>query len=175
MKRHRTTAKIRLVAQDERPVAGAASDRTHAVNETSMRPPPGSRNPGLALADSSVRTHTLIPTGKLDRSSAAILEAEIERLYDNGVTSLVLDLRELSYVDSTGLAVIAFRCELCKRRGFDLRLIPGSRLMQRAFEEAGVTDLLQPPEDQIAASRLPAATSERPSGDVASGEGSRAR
>lgn len=175
MKRHRTTAKIRLVAHDERRVAGAASDRTHAVNKASMRAQPGSHKPGLTLADSSIRTHTLIPTGKLDRHSAAMLEAEIERLYDNGVTSLVLDLRELTYVDSTGLAVIAFRCELCKRRGFDLRLIPGSRLMQRAFEEAGVTDLLQPPEDPIAASRRPAAASEHPSGDVASGEGSRAR
>jgi anti-anti-sigma factor len=175
MKRHRTTAKIRLVAQDEHHAARAASDPTNPVNEASVRPQPGSRKPGLTLADSSVRTHTLIPTGKLDRHSAAMLEAEIERLYDNGVTTLVLDLRELTYVDSTGLAVIAFRCALCKRRGFDLRLIPGSRLMHRAFEEAGVTDLLQPPEDRIAASRLPAATSERPSEDVASGEGSRAR
>jgi anti-sigma B factor antagonist len=152
MKRHRTLAKIRLVAQDERGQAGAVLDRTHPVKEASVHPQPGSGKPGLRLAASSVRTHTLIPTGKLDRSSAPVLEAEIERLYDDGVTSLVLDLRELTYVDSTGLAVIAFRCALCKRRGFDLRLIPGSRLMQRAFEEAGVTDLLQPPEDRIAAS-----------------------
>jgi anti-anti-sigma factor len=111
----------------------------------------------------------------LDRHSAPVLEAEIERLYDSGVTSLVLDLRELAHVDSTGLAVIAFRCELGKRRGYGLSLIPGSRLMQRAFEELGVTDLLPPPEGRIAASRLPAATSERPSADMASGEGSRAR
>jgi anti-sigma B factor antagonist len=152
MKRHRTLAKIRLVAQEERGLAGAALDRTHPVKEASVRPHPASGKPGLTLAASSVRTHTLIPTGKLDRTSAPVLEAEIERLYDDGVTSLVLDLRELTYVDSTGLAVIAFRCALCKRRGFDLRLIPGSRLMQRAFEEAGVTDLLQPPEDHIAAS-----------------------
>jgi anti-anti-sigma factor len=170
MKRHRTAAKIRLVARDERGEARMASDLTHTLNDPSTSPEPESRKPGLTLAGSSARTHTLIPTGRLDRRSAPILEAEIERAYENGVTSLVLDLRELTYVDSTGLAVIAFRCELCKRRGFDLRLIPGSRLMQRAFEEAGVTDLLQPPEEAIAASGLPAGTSEHSSGEVASGE-----
>jgi anti-anti-sigma factor len=171
MKRHRTGAKIRLVARDERGTTGAASDPTHAVHATGTRPEPGSRKPGLTLADSSGGTHTLIPTGKLDHGSAPILEAEIDRLCSSGVTSLVLDLRELTYVDSIGVTVLAFRCKLCKRRGYDLRLIPGSRLMQRAFEAAGVTDLLPTPEDRIAASRLPAATSERTSVDVASGEG----
>jgi anti-anti-sigma factor len=152
MKRHQTAAKIRLVARDERSLAGPSLERTHIVHEASVRSAPGSRKPGLTLADPPLRTHTLIPTGKLDRHSAPILEAEIERLYDDGVTGLVLDLRELTYVDATGLAVIAFRCELCKRRGYDLSVIPGSRLMQRAFEEVGVTDLLPPPEDRIAAS-----------------------
>jgi anti-anti-sigma factor len=172
MKRHRTVAKMRLVARDGSGVAGANPERMNALDEASVRPAPGSGKPALTLADSGVRTHTLIPTGRLDRHSAPVLEAEIERLCDSGVTSLVLDLRELAYVDSTGLAVIAFRCELCKRRGYDLALIPGSRLMQRAFEGLGVTDLLAPPEDRIAASRL---TSERPSEDHASSEGSRGR
>lgn len=173
MKRHRTVAKIRLVAHDEHGLAGADAERTHTVHETSVPTAPGSGKPGLTLADSSTRTHTLIPTGRLDLHSAPVLEAEIERLCDDGVTSLVLDLRELAYVDSTGLAVIAFRCELCKRRGCDLSLIPGSRLMQRAFEELGVTDWLSPQEDRIAASRPRAGTSERPWGDVAGGGGSR--
>jgi anti-sigma B factor antagonist len=175
MKRHRTGAKIRLVAPDERGVTGAASDPTHAVDETSTRPQGGSHKAALTLAESGVRTHTLIPTGKLDRRSAPTLEAEIERLFGSGITSLVLDLRELTYVDSTGVSVLAFRCKLCKRHGYDLRLIPGSRLMQRAFEAAGVTDLLPPLEDRSAPAPLPAATSERPSGDLASGEGSLGR
>jgi anti-anti-sigma factor len=175
MKRHRTVAKIRLVARDPRNEAETASDRTQPVPEGSTHARLGPRKLGLALANASVGTHTLIPTGKLNRHSASVLEAEIERLHANGFTSLVLDLRELSYVDSTGLAVIAFRCELCKRRGYDLGVIPGSRLMQRALEEMGVTDLLAPPEDQIAASRLPAPNSEPPAQDVASGKGSSGR
>jgi anti-sigma B factor antagonist len=174
MKRRRTGAKIRLVPADER-VTGTASERIHVLHETGTDPPSDSRKPGLTLADASARAHTLIPTGRLDGRSAPILEAEIERLCSSGITSLVLDLRELTYVDSTGVAVLAFRCKLCKRRGYDLRLIPGTRLMQRAFEAAGVTDLLAPPEDRIVASRLPATSPGHASADVVSGEGSGGR
>jgi anti-anti-sigma factor len=88
------------------------------------------------------RTHTLILTGGLDRRSAHALEAEIERLCDDGVTGITLDLRQLTYIDAVGVAVIAFRCRLCQKRGYDFALIPGSQLMRDAFERAGVTELL---------------------------------
>jgi anti-anti-sigma factor len=110
----------------------------------------------LVLASVSVWTHTLIPTGELDHRSAHVLEAEIERLCEEGVTGITLDLRELTYIDSIGVAVIAFRCGLCKRRGYDFALIPGSRFVHRAFEQAGVADLLPFQEDDVAASRRPA-------------------
>jgi anti-anti-sigma factor len=161
MKRHRTQAKIRLVARDERAVAEQPGGPPSPLASASARPAPRPRRPSLTLADASLRTHTLIPTGRLDRRSAPILEAEMERLHESGVSSLVLDLRQLAYVDSTGLAVLAFRCELCKRQGYDLRLIPGSRLMRRAFEAAGITDFVSSPQDDDFGAGLPAATSER--------------
>jgi hypothetical protein len=52
------------------------------------------------------------------------------------------------------VAVIAFRCGLSKRQGHGLLLIPGSRCVQRAFEEAGVIDRLPFQEDVLAARRL---------------------
>jgi hypothetical protein len=54
------------------------------------------------------------------------------------------------------VAVIAFRCGLCDRRGYDFALIPGSRFIHRAFEQAGVTDLLPFQEDHPATPQLPA-------------------
>jgi anti-anti-sigma factor len=150
MKDNHTAATVRLAAQDLRSVTGS-TDRPQTAREPSERAR-ASRKPRLTLAESRGRTHTLIPSGNLDRQSAPVLEAEIERLLDGGVTSLVLDLRQLERVDSTGLAVLAFRCRLCRRHGYELKLIPGTRLMQRAFEEAGVTDLLEPPEDRVSAS-----------------------
>jgi anti-sigma B factor antagonist len=100
--------------------------------------------------------HTLTLTGALDHHSAHELESEIERLCDEGVTSITLDLRELTYIDSVGVAVIAFRCGLCKRRGYDFAVIPGSRLIQRAFEQAGVTNLLPFEQDSVSPPRMPA-------------------
>jgi anti-anti-sigma factor len=149
MKDNHTAAKIRLVAQDQRSLPGTI-DGPPGAREAGAREPLAPRKPRLTLAESRARTHTLVPTGNLDGQSAPVLEAEIERLFDSGVTSLVLDLRQLARVDSTGLAVLAFRCRLCRRHGYELKLIPGSRLMQRAFEESGVTDLLEPPEDRVA-------------------------
>jgi anti-anti-sigma factor len=88
-------------------------------------------------------THTLVLTGELDRASAPTLEAEIERLCEAGICGLTLDLSQLTYIDPTGVAVVAFRSGLCKRRGVEVALIPGSRPVQRVFELAGVTDRVQ--------------------------------
>ena len=112
--------------------------------------PPGegaSGGPGLSLATPSVWTHTLVLTGELDQGSAKTLEAEVERLCDEGVTGITLDLRKLTYIDSVGVAVIAFLCGLCRRRGYGFAVIPGSRLMYRTFEHAGVADLVPSPDD----------------------------
>jgi anti-sigma B factor antagonist len=86
--------------------------------------------------------HTLVLTGELDRVSAHTLEAAIEELCDAGVGGITLDLRGLSRIDSTGVAVIAFRSGACRRRGHEFALIPGPWFIQRAFALAGLTERL---------------------------------
>jgi anti-anti-sigma factor len=142
MKRHITAWAASIGTENASGAAGSVAPQTPtAFNEnTPTRPAPS--EPSFALASVSARTHTLILTGELDHRSAHALEAEIERLCKEGVTGITLDLRELTYIDSIGVAVIAFRYRLCKRRGYDLAVIPGSRLIHRAFEQAGVKDLL---------------------------------
>lgn len=128
----------------------SVADKAHVAYDDKNTPTrPTSGGPTLVLASVNVRKHTLILTGGLDRRSAPALEAEIERLCDEGVTAITLDLRELTYIDSIGTAVIAFRCRLCQRRGYDFALIPGSPLVQRAFERAGVIDRLPFEEDDV--------------------------
>jgi anti-anti-sigma factor len=95
----------------------------------------------LTLAPAPSRAHTIVPTGTLDRRSAPILEAAIERIEDE-VSRLTLDLRELTAIDATGIRVVAFRSRLCERRGLPVKVVPGSRLVRRAFEEAGIAALL---------------------------------
>jgi anti-anti-sigma factor len=124
-----------------------AFDRTRRAWPTRNQPHP--------LSESvSIWMHTLTLTGELTQRSAHTLEVEIERLFEEGVTSITLDLRQLTYIDQIGVAVIAFRCRLCKRQGHGFLLIAGPRFVQRAFEEAGVIDQLPFQEDVLAARRL---------------------
>jgi anti-anti-sigma factor len=110
---------------------------------------------GLVLTSVNTWNHTLILTGELTHRSAHALEVEIERLCEEGVTDITLDLRDLQKIDPVGVAVIAFRCGLCEKRGYGFRLIRGSRSVQRAFEQAGVIEVLPFQEDDgIAAVRL---------------------
>jgi anti-anti-sigma factor len=95
-----------------------------------------------ALASVSTRTHTLVLTGELNSRSSLTLEAEMERLYEDGVTDITLDLRELTYIDAIGVAVIAFRSGLSARRGFGFALIAGPPHIHDIFVQAGVAESL---------------------------------
>jgi anti-anti-sigma factor len=94
------------------------------------------------LASVKPWTHTLIVTGELNGGSAAELEAEIETLFEEGVTGIRLDLRKLEELDSVGAAVLAFRSGLCARRGYEFAVIPGSPEMHAVLAVAGVRDLV---------------------------------
>ena len=171
MKRHLTASAVSVDTGNEEGATGSVATQTHAAVNKNTRTQPASSEPSLVLASVSVWTHTLILTGELDHRSAYALEAEIERLCEDGVTGITLDLRELTYIDSIGVAVIAFRCGLCERRGYDFALIPGSPFIHRAFEQAGVTDLLPFQEDDVAAPRRPALRSATVLATVPNGDG----
>jgi anti-anti-sigma factor len=144
MKPHLTGTVVSLRARSERRTVGNVASQPHTAFNKSRRPQPPSSvpPPRLELASVRVKTHTLVLTGALHHRSAPTLEAEIERLCEEGVTAITLDLRELSNIDSNGVAVIAFRSNLCKRRGYDFSVIPGSPVIHRALEQGGVSDLV---------------------------------
>jgi anti-anti-sigma factor len=147
MKRHRMMATT-VVPGSEGGGADTVANQTQTASggQTPSGRPVRARSlasdGGFVPTSVTTRVHTLILTGELDRGSAYAFEAEIERLCEEGVTSITLDLRELTYIDPIGVAVIAFRCRLCQRRGYGFELIPGSRMIQRAFEQAGVAGQL---------------------------------
>lgn len=140
--------------------------QTSAV-ETTTNAPPGSQDdastvrfkPGAPPAPSGDSSpvlttvdawhHTLVLTGELTHRSAHALEVELERLCDEGVTDITLDLHELEAIDPVGVAVIAFRSALCEKRGYGFGLTPGSRAIQRAFEQAGVLGTLPFREQEV--------------------------
>jgi anti-anti-sigma factor len=156
MKRHQMAIAAGVSEPNDGGASASVATQTRTAFNENTRIQPASSEASFAPASVSLRTHTLILTGDLDGGSAHALEAEIERLCAEGVTGITLDLRELTYIDLTGVAVIAFRCGLCQKRGYDFAVIPGSRFIHRVFERAGVTDLLPFQQDDVAAPRVPA-------------------
>lgn len=49
---------------------------------------------------------TLALAGELDMANAATLASELERAEEAGATPITVDLRELEFIDSTGIAVL---------------------------------------------------------------------
>ena len=142
MTHHLTLSTASQHARSQSDEVEAASDRTRAGDgEANLSVATHSR-PHLTLARTPVWRHRLILTGKLDYRSASELEEEIECLCQEGVTILTLDLRQLDAIDPTGATAIAFCGAVCRRRGHDFTVIPGSRVIHRALTEAGATDLL---------------------------------
>jgi anti-sigma B factor antagonist len=55
----------------------------------------------------SEREHVrVIPHGELDVATTSELDAEIEQLWSGGCATIVLDLRQLEFMDSTGLRLL---------------------------------------------------------------------
>jgi anti-anti-sigma factor len=156
MKPHLTLSTTSKRVLDPGNTAEAVTDRAPVgEGQTSLAETAHAR-PQLTLANGPVWRHKLILAGALDHRSVSELEEEIECLCEEGVTTLMLDLRQLDAIDSTGATAIARRGAVCQMRGYDFAVIPGSRGIRRTLTEAGATDLLTPDPKASAVGRLPA-------------------
>jgi anti-sigma B factor antagonist len=85
--------------------------------------------------------HVVIaPRGELDMASVGAVEQELRRQQKAGSAKLVLDLRGLSFMDSTGLHLVSRWAEAAERDGFAFEVIPGPPAVQRVFELAEMTE-----------------------------------
>jgi anti-anti-sigma factor len=85
--------------------------------------------------------NTLVLSGELDMTPAAALQAVIVSCIQSK-PRLTLDLRQLTFIDSTGLHLILFAQRLCQDKGAEFGLIPGPTQVQRVFELAAVVNRL---------------------------------
>lgn len=80
--------------------------------------------------------------GDLDLASAADLVAVVHEELRAGSTYLVIDLRDLAFIDSTGLGAIARLQEQAAGDGAELVVRNPSALASRAFEITGFGSVL---------------------------------
>jgi anti-anti-sigma factor len=86
--------------------------------------------------------HTLTLAGELDIASAPTLHAAVDRLRTAATRGITIDLSELKFIDSTGLAAIVLAGKVCEQHGYRFSLIPGSPAVQRLFELTGLIEVL---------------------------------
>src|ERR1700722_76488 len=81
--------------------------------------------------------------GELDMANAPLLQSAIEGDGMDAAKTVVLDLQQLTFVDSTGLRVILSARELCWRRRKEVAITPGSEQVQRLLSVTGVSEHLR--------------------------------
>jgi anti-sigma B factor antagonist len=86
--------------------------------------------------------HRLGLVGELDIASAPTLQATIERICADGARAITLDLRDLTFIDSSGLYIVISASKQCEELGYDFLLIPGAEHIQRLFKLTGLLDRL---------------------------------
>jgi len=85
---------------------------------------------------------TLRLRGELDMAAVPALDATVRRVLEGAISALTLDLGELSFIDSTGLAAIVHAGSLCDSAEIAFELLPGPRAVQRLFEVTGLDGVL---------------------------------
>jgi anti-anti-sigma factor len=82
-------------------------------------------------------TLVVAPRGEIDLATVGLVRQAVEREQHPG-DDLVVDLREVGFLDTSGLRYVLELTERAARDGFDLQLVKGPRPVQRVFEVAGV-------------------------------------
>jgi anti-anti-sigma factor len=100
-----------------------------------VRPSPV--GPSTAPFRCEVRQHPaaaeVIPQGELDVATAPSVEHRLHALRAAGSRIIVLDLREVSFLDVAGLRLILRWTELARHDWSCFAVIPGPRAVQRLF------------------------------------------
>jgi anti-sigma B factor antagonist len=91
------------------------------------------------------------PTGELDLSGAAVVESELDRLAeDPGLATVILDLRGLEFMDSSGLRLVVVADMRAREAGRRFALIRGDETVHRVFEITRMSerlDFVEAPEE----------------------------
>jgi anti-anti-sigma factor len=84
----------------------------------------------------------LTPHGELDVATVPEVERRLRELCESGFDHVVLDLRELTFMDSTGLRLVMREDAAARADGRTFAVLAGGPAVQRVFELAGVTELV---------------------------------
>lgn len=83
-------------------------------------------------------------SGDLDHSAASRLRGELDRLIEEtGARRLVFDLKELQFMDSSGVGLIIGRYKLMTRRGGSVAVTGPDARVDQIFKMSGLYQLVE--------------------------------
>ncbi len=88
-------------------------------------------------------TGRLVLRGELDISTAEQLEAQLDTLASAGSERVVLDLRELEFIDSSGVRALVLAARRFNETGRELALIRGVEEVDRVLRLTGVDEQIE--------------------------------
>lgn len=78
------------------------------------------------------------PSGEVDIDTVDVIRERVEELLSAGCEYVVVDLRGVTFLDSTGLRLMIDLDARSRADGWTLAIIEGPALVQRAFELTGL-------------------------------------
>jgi anti-sigma B factor antagonist len=80
----------------------------------------------------------ICPVGEVDMATIGHLRARIDEELRSGVERLILDLRQVTFLDSAGLHLVVDLDARAARNGMQFAIIAGPPAVQRTFAIAGL-------------------------------------
>jgi anti-sigma B factor antagonist len=94
----------------------------------------GAPEPFMATLEPHREAIVVVVRGEIDLDTAADLEKRLREVLDAGFSRIVLDLRNVSFVDSTGLRAIITMDTASRAVGARFALVQGPYAVRHLFE-----------------------------------------
>jgi anti-anti-sigma factor len=89
--------------------------------------------------DDAPVAHRITPAGELDLATIGPVREEVDAAIAQGASAIVFDLTDVTFLDSSALAVFAYAARLVER----VQVINPNPFMRRVIEQTGLADVLQ--------------------------------
>ncbi len=101
---------------------------------------------GLHVAWETPGAHGAVLTldGDLDNLSVPVLREALDAIYAAGCFTILLDLGNLAFTDSSGLGAMVGAWRRCQREGGNLTVANPSPSVRRLMDMTGISKLLLP-------------------------------
>ena len=82
--------------------------------------------------------------GELDHHTTESSRQKIDQKYtDHGIKNMVLDLRGLTFMDSSGIGLIMGRYKKCIEKGGKIAIVSGNKNVDKILKMSGLLKIIQ--------------------------------